>query len=175
MEERSGRTWLPWAVLALVVLCGAAVVCGLAGMITFSQRGKTPAPLATQETAAPQEATLALLTPTPTLPSPAPSLVPPVLIGTPIPSPAAPISPENAAQVVQLARWGKGTVDQITLWYNSGWYNMSGCGRPFLPPGDQDRRGAGSPYPLFRTVRTVARAPKPVYQNGQSPQNQGER
>ena len=60
MEERSGRTWLPWAVLALVVLCGAAVVCGLAGMMAFSRPGVTLAPSGAQETVTPEEATLLL-------------------------------------------------------------------------------------------------------------------
>ncbi|MGQ9601053.1 MAG: WD40 repeat domain-containing protein [Anaerolineae bacterium] len=37
----------------------------------------------------------------------------PVLAGTPYPRPRAAISPDNAAQVVQLARWGKGTVNEV--------------------------------------------------------------
>ncbi|TEU18288.1 MAG: hypothetical protein E3J21_06270, partial [Anaerolineales bacterium] len=41
-------------------------------------------------------------------------VVRPVLAGTPMPWPVAAISPYNAAQVVQLARWGKGTVGEVT-------------------------------------------------------------
>ncbi|MGC8947394.1 MAG: WD40 repeat domain-containing protein, partial [Anaerolineae bacterium] len=35
--------------------------------------------------------------------------------GTPYPQPAAALSPENAGQVAQLARWGKGTVNQVAF------------------------------------------------------------
>ena len=45
-------------------------------------------------------------------PTPTP-FVGPVLMGTPYPMPAESISPENAAKVTQLARWGKGTVSQV--------------------------------------------------------------
>lgn len=37
----------------------------------------------------------------------------PVLAGTPMPGPVAVISPETAERVVQLARWGKGMVNQV--------------------------------------------------------------
>ena len=39
----------------------------------------------------------------------------PVLMGTPYPMPAEPISPENAIKVTQLARWGKGPVSQVAF------------------------------------------------------------
>ncbi len=45
------------------------------------------------------------------VPTPTPSL--PVLSGTPFPRPAAPISPDNADRVTQLARWGRGTVSRV--------------------------------------------------------------
>ena len=51
-------------------------------------------------------------TPTPS-PSPTPTPALPVLAGTPYPHSRAAISPENAKQVVQLARWGKGTVNEV--------------------------------------------------------------
>ncbi len=38
-----------------------------------------------------------------------------VLAGTPYPQPDQPISAENAERVMQLARWGKGTINQAIL------------------------------------------------------------
>ena len=37
----------------------------------------------------------------------------PVLLGTPVPDPLAPISPENVDQLTEMARWGKGTVNKV--------------------------------------------------------------
>lgn len=39
----------------------------------------------------------------------------PVAAGTPYPMPAVAISPQNADQVAQLARWGKGTIVQVAF------------------------------------------------------------
>jgi WD40 repeat protein len=44
---------------------------------------------------------------------PAPEL--PVLAGTPVPLPQEPITPENAAEVVELAIWGKGQIREIAF------------------------------------------------------------
>jgi len=49
-------------------------------------------------------------TPTPT-PTATPAL--PVLAGTPVPLPAAPITPDNVDQLRQLAMWGKGRIEQL--------------------------------------------------------------
>jgi WD40 repeat protein len=38
----------------------------------------------------------------------------PVRAGTPYPQPVVPISAENAGQVVELARWGKGVISEVT-------------------------------------------------------------
>ena len=65
---------------------------------------KTPAPTPTE-------------TPTPT-PTQTPALTPtavPVLASTPSPPPREPLNPENAARVAQLARWGKGWVDEVAF------------------------------------------------------------
>jgi len=96
-----------WAIggpagLALVVIVGLALALGNVGARTLSL-------LPAQTTPAP---TLSLSTITPyTAPATPPPL--PVLVGTPVPHPAAAIGPENVAQVTQLARWGKGSVKQI--------------------------------------------------------------
>ena len=39
----------------------------------------------------------------------------PVLVSTPVPQPVAAVSPENADRVVQLARWGRGTINQVVF------------------------------------------------------------
>ncbi len=57
------------------------------------------------------------LTPAPTTtPTPTPALARqlPILAGTPVPMPQEPITPENAADIVELAMWGKGKVQEVT-------------------------------------------------------------
>jgi WD40 repeat protein len=53
-------------------------------------------------------------TPRPPTATPTPTVALPVWAGTPVPRPVAAISPDNAAQVVQLARLGKKTVAEVT-------------------------------------------------------------
>jgi hypothetical protein len=98
VREQPRRT-SPWGWIAagLVLLL---LVLALGGLWAVKQPPLMPvlAPTAT-------------LTPTATA-TPTP-LVLPVLAGTPYPQPNQPISLTNANQVVQLARWGKGTVNQV--------------------------------------------------------------
>ena len=53
-------------------------------------------------------------TPTPTIIPTTPPWIP-VLAGTPVPQPSAAISPANADRVIQLARWGKGSISDVVF------------------------------------------------------------
>jgi WD40 repeat protein/serine/threonine protein kinase len=46
-------------------------------------------------------------------PTPTPTVMLPVQIGTPVPQPLAILSPERVSDIVQLARWGKGTINAL--------------------------------------------------------------
>ena len=52
-------------------------------------------------------------------PAAAPTSTPLALVGSPLPAPAAAITPENAGQLVQLARWGIGQAD-LAAWSPGG-------------------------------------------------------
>jgi WD40 repeat protein len=79
----------------------------------------------TQPTAAPQPIVLtvsptpteAAPSPTSTVPAAAPTLaaalILPVLMGTPVPLPIEPITPDNIDRIQQLAMWGQGQVKQV--------------------------------------------------------------
>ena len=71
----------------------------------------TPSPTETETstpTTTPSPSKTKTSTPTATLsPTPSPTSQPLALIGTPLPQPVAVISAENAAQVIEFARWGK--------------------------------------------------------------------
>lgn len=51
--------------------------------------------------------------------------VPPVSAGTPLPQPLAAIGPENAAQVQELARWGKGRVNDMAYSPDGQWLALA--------------------------------------------------
>lgn len=72
-------------------------------------------PAASASSAAPPTQT-STTTPIPT-PTATPTSTPPpqvpVVVGTAVPQPAVAISPENADRVIELARWGNGTVQQV--------------------------------------------------------------
>jgi serine/threonine protein kinase len=72
----------------------------------------TPAATLAPPTVTPTATPTVTPTATPTS-SPVPTLRLPALAGTPVPQPTAAILPENADRVVQLARWGKGTINQV--------------------------------------------------------------
>ena len=102
-------SWKLWGpIAAIVVLLGVGLVLG-PRLIKMAKPALTPhAELAAQvmptDTNTPLPTTVSMATSTLSLP---------VLAGTPYPQPAAVISPENVGSVVQLARWGKGPVNQI--------------------------------------------------------------
>jgi WD40 repeat protein len=86
-------------VIALVVKCGPA------------QPDASPTPSSASTPSSPTSAPIPTWTPTP-VPIPLPQL--PVLAGTPVPIPEAPITPENASDVTELAMWGKGEALDVT-------------------------------------------------------------
>ncbi|NIO69913.1 MAG: hypothetical protein GTN71_13035, partial [Anaerolineae bacterium] len=105
-----------WALGGLILLMVG--VCGIIALLTdgigvepsvaITPRPPTPTPTPT--------ATLAptyTYTPRPPTATPTPTVALWVLAGTPVPWPAAAISPENADRVAQLARWGQGTVNEV--------------------------------------------------------------
>jgi len=62
-------------------------------------------------------------TPTPTAtvtPTPTPTLVP-VLAGTAVPPSTSAIVPENVSQVTELARWGRGVINDVAVSGNGRW------------------------------------------------------
>lgn len=91
----------PPLLAALAILCVTALVIALAACCKSAK----PAMSST-----PASAPLPTRTPIPT-PVPVPQL--PVLAGTPVPWPHEPITPENAADIVELAMWGKGEAREV--------------------------------------------------------------
>lgn len=74
-DKLSFRTWWPFAVIALVVLGGAMVLCGLVGMMALTRAGTASSSPATGGTvAAPRIIS-------PPSPTPVPSLLPPIKPG----------------------------------------------------------------------------------------------
>jgi WD40 repeat protein len=100
---RAKRPW-GWlaAGLALFLAMGVGLLWVLAGSPLRAALAPSPTPSFTPY---PTYTPYPTATPTP--------LVLPVLASTPYPQPNQPISLTNADQVVQLARWGKGTVNQV--------------------------------------------------------------
>lgn len=81
----------------------------LASLLRPATTGSLPAEI----TRLPVSAQASTATPTPT-PVLTPTLTLPVLMGTPVPLPNEPITPDNVDQLQQLVMWGKGQVKQIT-------------------------------------------------------------
>lgn len=73
-DKLSFRAWLPFAIIALVVLGGATILCGLVGMMALTRSGTTSSSPATGGTAA-----APLISPS--SPTPVPSLLPPIKPG----------------------------------------------------------------------------------------------
>jgi len=94
----------------LAVLCVAALVIVLAANCKPAEPTVSPT-LSPTPTPPPTSTPVPTWTPTPT-PTPAPEL--PVLAGTPVPLPRVPIMPENAADMVELAMWGRGEALNVT-------------------------------------------------------------
>ncbi|MGB0385736.1 MAG: protein kinase domain-containing protein [Ardenticatenaceae bacterium] len=70
----------------------------------------------------------------------------PVLVGTPIPPAVAAISPSNAQQVVQLARWGKGQIQEVA--YSPGrncGLRIANCGTEEIRNPKSEIRNSPSP------------------------------
>ncbi|MGC8958296.1 MAG: WD40 repeat domain-containing protein [Chloroflexia bacterium] len=118
---RKGAARRPWVPAGAGLL--AVVLLVLAGLYMGGVLGRpavSPTPVAALgPTARPTSTPTATSTPTPmptstSTPTPTPTPLPlPVLSGTPVPQPAAALSPENADRVRELARWGKGMVHEI--------------------------------------------------------------
>jgi WD40 repeat protein len=114
--RRRAPAWM-WA------LGGAVVVALCVGLLALWGAGQVPGVALAQPTATVAVTTtvqpVGAATRTPRATStaaPAPTPTPePVLAGTPVPQPLAVISPENADQVVQLARWGRGTANGVAF------------------------------------------------------------
>ncbi len=107
-------TWVLGGVVLLLLAAGGLCILSSLG-------GLSPKPIGVPgETGASTSTPMSVVPPT-TIPTPSPAPAPgvppvpalPVLAGTPVPQPVAAISPENADRVVQLARWGKGTVNEV--------------------------------------------------------------
>jgi WD40 repeat protein len=91
----------------------------------------SPAPSATlRPTPAPPPTTTPLPTSTPTL---APFL--PALAGTPVIAPAAAISPENFNRLELLARWGSGTVQDLSWSPDGNWLAVKTYSNTYMYPG----------------------------------------
>jgi hypothetical protein len=102
------RVKRPWGWLAAGLALFLAMGVGLLWVLSGSPLRAALAPSPTPSfTPYPTYTPYPTATPTP--------LVLPVLAGTPYPQPNQPISLTNANQVVQLARWGKGTVNQVVF------------------------------------------------------------
>ena len=84
------------------------LICSLSHIPTCTSWGYVKTNRSTPTSSAITTFTATAMPPPTTTPIPLP-----VLAGTTIPQPEAVISSENVAGVVQLARWGKGTVEQI--------------------------------------------------------------
>jgi len=100
--SKRGNLAMPIVMLALLLLS-----CSQSQIVPTLQSTVLPTLLASP-TATTIPTTMSTPTPTPT---PIPPW--PVLANTPVPQSIAVISIENVDQVVQLARWGKGTVRQV--------------------------------------------------------------
>ena len=73
----------------------------------------TPTAVSTPTSPPPTHTPTATLHPTVT-PTPSPTLVP-VFMGTAVPPSTSPIVPENVSQVIELARWGRGVIQDVRL------------------------------------------------------------
>ena len=108
---RLGLKLLTWIAVALLLACNPQPT---------PLATSTPQPTATDTPVPPSPTRSATRAPTgtPVPPSPTRSaiLAP---AGTSIPLPLAAISPDNANRVVQLARWGKGAINQV-VWSPDG-------------------------------------------------------
>lgn len=134
-------TTLLWRYLPVAITVAVVVALMMSGVVLWALGAKgvgpftawwiTPTPTRTPtptSTSTPTPTSTPTITPTPTstptsTPTPTststPTLKLPVLAGTPIPQPIAAILPENVVQVTALARWGKGTVNQV-IWSPDG-------------------------------------------------------
>ena len=81
----------------------------------------TPMPTATQTSTLLPTATA---TPTET-PTPTPTVPIWVSAGTAVPQPRAVIAPENAAQVTELARWGRGVINDVAYSGDGRWLTVT--------------------------------------------------
>jgi eukaryotic-like serine/threonine-protein kinase len=111
---RDNKWLLLTTVLMLFLVVGGGILLGI--KLLGNQGGQfsltanhTPSPTAAQTTTptqAPQQAEVAL-------PSPTTPLEYPLTIGTPLPSHLESLNDENILQVEELARWGKGVINDI--------------------------------------------------------------
>ncbi len=101
--------WIIWTAVGAALFVFITTIIGLfaVGLRLFTPPSSTPTAITPFPTPMPSSS------PQPQTPSPTSTPVPPDLVGTPIPQSLTTISPQNAGQVTQLARWGKGTVNMV--------------------------------------------------------------
>ncbi len=81
----------------------------------------TPTPtIETASTTSPTE-TATLTHTNPATPTPSPTIWISVDAGTAVPQPGHPINPDNVSHVTQLARWGRGVINDIAISGNGRW------------------------------------------------------
>lgn len=105
------QSWLTLGstvILAILTLTGYWSKPVLVSLLPLPMTGSVPA----EVVMSPVSVQASAPTPTPTL-SLTPTLTLPVLMGTPVPLPQEPITPDNVDQIRELAMWGKGQVKQI--------------------------------------------------------------
>jgi WD40 repeat protein/tRNA A-37 threonylcarbamoyl transferase component Bud32 len=106
--KRAAKRALGWTIKGAI-----AVVLTIVAIVVVAK----PWESAVRPTVGPTSGPPATLTPTP-MPTPTPA---PALAGTPVWQPVAAISPDNAGRVTELARWGKGAIEEITWSPDGSW------------------------------------------------------
>lgn len=82
--------------------------------VLLASCGPAPAPAAATVTPPPSATVTTEPTPTDTAtPAPTPTPRLPVAVGTALPAPSAALSPDNADQIVELGRWGRGVIEEV--------------------------------------------------------------
>ena len=134
MVHRLGQIFYILAVIIILTACReTAVLVDVELTPTAVVAIQTPTPLATASatlipiaTQPPTTTPTPLITPTTTstptvTPTPSPTSAVWVSAGMPLPSTSETITAENAAQLTELARWGRGVIADITVSADGQW------------------------------------------------------